>query len=132
MCSSDLSIVTAKAANLGDPMRSGEVGLQTADFLEVLQKSSDVGAIVSLAGAPLLKPADLARVPAEHPPVLVVGTTTLGNLPGVPGDRMELARLLDARIIQLVIIDGSQPAGANADATHELFAQHYRILRRPD
>lgn len=124
------AVVTAKAANLGDPMRSGEVGLKAADFLEVLQKSSDAGAIVSLAGAPLLKPAD--RVPAEHPPVLVVSTAMLGNLPGVPGDRMQLGRLLETRIIQLAIIDGAEPSAAKADATHELFAQHYRILRRPD
>jgi len=126
------SIVTAKSANLGDPMRSGEVGLKAADFLEALGKSSGAGAIVSFAGAPLLKPGDAARVPVEHPPVLVVSTATLGNLPGVRGEPMQLGRLLDARVIQLAIVDGSQPATAKADATHELFAQHYRVLRRPD
>jgi len=126
------SVVTAKAANLGDPMRSGEVGLKAADFFEVLEKSSDAGAIVSFAGAPLLKPGDAARAPAEHPPVLVVCTGTLGNLPGVRSEPMQLGRLLDARVIQLAIVDGSEPAAAKADATHELFAQHYRILRRPD
>src|SRR3990172_1240416 len=32
------TVVAAKSANLGDPMRSGEVGLKPADFLEVLEK----------------------------------------------------------------------------------------------
>ncbi len=126
------SVVTAKSANLGDPMRSGEVGLKAADFLEALGKSSGAGAIVSFAGAPLLKPGDAGRVPVEHPPVLVVSTATLGNLPGVRAEPMQLGRLLDARVIQLAIVDGSEPAAAKTDATHELFAQHYRILRRPD
>jgi hypothetical protein len=126
------SVVTAKSANLGDPMRSGEVGLKAADFFEALEKSSDAGAIVSFAGAPLLRPGDAARVPAEHPPVLVVSTAMLGNLPGVPVEPMQLGRLLDARVIQLAIVDGSEPAAPKADATHELFAQHYRKLRRPD
>ena len=126
------SVVTAKSANLGDPMRSGEVGLKAADFLEALGRSSGAGAIVSFAGAPLLKPGDAGQVPAEHPPVLVVSTATLGNLPGVRAEPMQLGRLLDARVIQLAIIDGSEPAAAKADATHELFGQNYRILRRPD
>jgi hypothetical protein len=108
------------------------VGLKAADFLDVLEKSADVGAIVSLVGAPLLKPGDLARVPAQHPPVLVVATAMLGNLPGVAGEPMRLARLLDARVIQVAIVDGSDPTASKAEPTHELFAQHYRILRRPD
>jgi hypothetical protein len=126
------SIVTAKSANLGDPMRSGEIGLQAADFFEALEKSSGAGAIVSFAGAPLLKPGDAARASMEHPPVLVVSTATLGNLPGVRAEPMQLGRLLDARVIQLAIIDGSEPAAAKTDGMHELFAQNYRILRRPD
>src|SRR5438128_1498959 len=48
------SVITAKSANLGDPMRSGEVGLKAEDFFEVVQKSADAGAIISFAGAPLL------------------------------------------------------------------------------
>jgi hypothetical protein len=113
-------------------MRSGEVGLKAADFFEALDNSRDAGAMVSFAGGPLLKPADTARIPAEHPPVLVISTATLGNLPGVRAEPMQLGRLLDARVIQLAIVDGSEPAAAKTDATHELFAQHYRIMRRPD
>jgi len=46
-----------------------------------------------------------------------------------------LARLLEARVIQLAIIDGGDPSAkpaAKADPTRELFAQNYRILCRPD
>ena len=126
------SVVAAKSANLGDPMRSGEVGLKSADFLEVLEKCSDAGAIVSFAGAPLLKPGETATLKPDRPPLLVVATAMHGETPGVTGDPMQLARLLEARVIQLAIVDGSEPAAAKADATHELFAKHYRVLRRPD
>ena len=130
-----LSFVTAKAANLGDPMRSGEVGLKSADFFEALEKCSGSGAIVSFAGPPLLKPSEAGKLNPEHPPLLVVATANLGNLPGVPTDQMQLARLLDANVVRLAIVDGSGTSSATlgkTDATHELFAQHYRILRRPD
>ena len=127
-----LTVSTAKTVNLGDPMHSGEIGLRLDDFMEALAKSSDAGAIVSFAGAPLLKPTDSSRIPAEHPPVLVVSTATLGNLPGLRAEPMQLGRLLEARIIQLAIIDGSDPSATKTDPTHELFAQHFRILRRPD
>jgi hypothetical protein len=128
------SVVTAKSANLGDPMRS-RAGLKGADFVEALEKSGEAGAVVSFAGAPLLQPSDAGRVNADHPPVLVVATMTLGTVPGVASDRLLLARLLEAKIIQLAIVDGSDPAAPKADkgdATQELFAQNYRILRPAD
>jgi hypothetical protein len=128
------SVVTAKSANLGDPMRS-RPGLKGADFLEALEKSGGAGAVVSFAGAPLLLPGDAGRVSAGHPPVLVAATMTLGTVPGVASDRLLLANLLQAKIIQLAIVDGSDPAAPKADkgdVTHELFAQHYRILRAAD
>src|ERR1051326_7063104 len=53
-----LNVVVAKSANLGNPMLSGTVGLKAADFLEALEKSARSGAIISLAGAPLLASAD--------------------------------------------------------------------------
>ena len=127
--------VAAKSANLGDPMRSGDVGLKAADFLEVLHNFPEAGAVVSFAGAPLLKDGDRSSVAAEHPPVLVVATAMMGTVPGVTTDRMKLANLVDEKIIQLAIIDGSdarpQKPG-KTDATHEMFSQHYRILQRPD
>ncbi len=130
-----LTVITVKAANLGNPMLSGELGLKAPDFFEGLEKSTKAGAIISLVGAPLLKEADTARASAEHPPVLVVATASLGDKMGVHSDPMLLARLLEAKVLQLVIIDGAdsaaQPAG-KPDATWTLFAQHYRILRRPD
>jgi len=129
------SIVTTRRANVGDPMRSGPIGLKAADFLEVLDQFSKVGAVVSLAGAPLLNAGESNRVMQDHPPVLVVATAMLGMTPGVPGDRTQLGRLLDAKIIHLAIIDGTEPAGSTAgkaDSAHQLFAEHYRILRRPD
>src|SRR5207247_857423 len=128
-----VSVVIAKSADLGDPMRSSEIGLKTADFFEVLQKFPDAGAIVSLAGAPSLEGSQAARLGSSHVPVLVVATMTLGNALGVPNNRADLARLLDSKIIQLAILDGADPlttGRVKADATHQLFAQHYRIWRQ--
>lgn len=130
-----IAVITAKAANLGNPMLSGQVGLQAGDFFEALEKSAKSGAIISLVGAPLLKDGDAARVSSEHPPVLVVATASLGDKMGVHSDPMLLGRLLEAKVIQLAIIDGADPAAQPAgkpDPTRALFAQHYRLLRQPD
>ena len=131
-----VTVVVAKAANLGNPMFSGEVGLKAADFLEALGKSAGAGAIISLVGAPRLSDEDTARVSAAHPPVLVVATTSLGNKMGVRGDPVQLARLLESKIIQMAVIDGADSAPsatpAKPDPTRSLFGQHFRILRRPD
>ena len=127
--------MAAKAADLGNPLRRGQVGLRAGDFFDVLDKSADVGAIVSFAGAPILSAGDAARVQPGHPPVLVVATASLGNVPGVWGDPIKLAGLLEAKTIDLAIIDGADPAAqpsGNSDAAHALFAQNYRILRRPN
>ena len=129
------SVLTAKSANLGDPMRA-RPALAAADFLEALDKSADAGAVVSFVGAPTLKAGDAARLsPGQHPPVLVVATMTLGTVPGVANDRLLLANLLEARIVQLAIVDGEDPEAlkvAKGDATQELFARNYRILRPPN
>jgi hypothetical protein len=126
------TIIDAKSASLGDPMRSGEVGLKSQDFIEVLEKNPNVGAIVSFAGAPLLKQPDFGRVPAEHPPVLAIATAMLGTSPGVPGDRSQFSPLLDSKIVQLIIVDGQDSHAsslASVDATHKLFWENYRIAR---
>ena len=111
-------------------------GLKAADFFAALEKSGDAGAVVSFAGAPLLRDGDAARLsPGKHPPVLVLATMTLGTVPGVASDRLLLANLLEARIIQLAIVDGADPdppKGGKGDATQELFARNYRILRPPN
>jgi hypothetical protein len=129
------SVVTAKSANLGDPMH-GRPGLKAADFFEALEKSADAGAVVSFAGAPILRLGDDARLSSgQHPPVLVVATMTLGTVPGVANDRLLLANLLEAKIIQLAIVDGEDPEvlkAGHGDATQELFARNYRILRPPN
>jgi hypothetical protein len=130
-----LTVVTAKAAAVGNPMLSGEIGLKANDFVEALEKSAGAGAIISLAGAPLLKPGDEARVSLDHPPVLVVATAMQGTKMGLRCDPVKLAGLLEAKVIQLAIIDGADPAVnpiGKRDSTHELFSQNYRILRRPD
>jgi hypothetical protein len=122
-------------ANLGNPMLSGEIGLKAADFFGALDNSGGAGALISLVGAPQLTDSDLARVRAGHAPVLVVATGSLGDKMGVRTDPVQLARLLDAKVIQLAIIDGAEPSAAAAgkpDPKRELFAQNYRILRRPD
>ena len=127
------TVVTAKAANIGNPMLSGEVGLKAADFFEALEKSAGSGVVISLVGAPLLAPEDATRLPAEHPPVVVVATAQVGDKMGVRGDAAQLARLLESRAIQLAIIDGGSAANGSTKpgAPRELFDQHYRILRRP-
>jgi hypothetical protein len=126
------TVIDAKSAFLGDPMRSGEVGLKASDFLDVLEKFPDAGAMVSFAGAPLLKESDFAKASAQHPTVLVIATAMLGTAPGVPGDRNQFPRLLDSKAVQLIIIDGSDPAASfstKRDPTHDLFSKNFRILR---
>jgi len=129
-----LTVVTAKAANLGNPMFSGAIGLKAVDFFEALEKSTGTGAVISLVGGPLLSPEDTVRLSPNHPPVLVVATAMLGDKIGVRTDPLQLARLLETQVIEIAIIDGADSA-ANApgkpDPAHELFAKNYRILRRP-
>jgi hypothetical protein len=123
---------SVKTANLGNPMLSGEVGLKAADFFDAMEKSANAGAVISLVGAPLLKEGDVSRLTTPHPPVLVVATASLGDKMGVHTDPMVLARLLEAKVIQLAIIDGTGPAAqptAKPDPNRALFDQHYRILR---
>jgi hypothetical protein len=134
MAKQGFSVVTAKSAHLGDPMHS-RPGLKGADFVEALARSGEAGAVVSFAGAPLLRPGDARQIGAGHPPVLVVATMTLGTVPGVASDRLLLVHLLEAKIIQLAIIDGpGAPAShpAKGDPAHELFAQNYSIVRPAD
>jgi hypothetical protein len=128
------TVVIIKAANIGNPMLSGAIGLKAADFFEALEKSAGSGALISLVGAPLLTPADSGRLIPDHPPVLVVATALVGDKMGVRGDPLQLARLLESQVIQLAIIDGADTAanGSGKPNPHrELFAQNYRILRRP-
>lgn len=121
-----------KTASLGNPMLSGEVGLKAADFFETMEKSAKAGAVISLVGAPLLNEGDTARLASPHPPVLVVATASLGDKMGVHTDPLQLANLLEAKVIQLAIIDGNDPTpqpSAKPDPNRALFDQHYRILR---
>ena len=130
-----LTVITAKAANLGNPMLSGPIGLKAGDFFEAVEKSAGAGAIISLVGAPLLTPDEAAHLSRDHPPVLVVATAMLGDKMGVRSDPVQLAGLLEAQVIQLAVIDGADPAANRPnkpEPTRELFSQNYRILRRPD
>ena len=130
-----VTVFTAKAASLGNPMTSGQVGLKAADFFEALEKSNEAGAVISLVGAPLLKEGEAERVRPDHPPVIVIATASLGDKMGVRGEPEQLAGLLEAKIIQLAVIDGTSPAAqpaVQAEPARELFNEHYRILRRPD
>jgi hypothetical protein len=130
-----MTVMIAKAANVGNPMLSGEIGLKAADFFEAMEKAAGAGAVISLVGAPLLKPGDAARLSAGHPPVLVVATAMMGDKLGVRTDHLQLARLLEEKVIQLAIVDGADPAvqpTGKPDSAGELFARNYRILRRPD
>jgi len=126
-------IVVAGSPNVGNPMRRGQLGLTAEDFVAALEKSADAGAFVSFAGAPLLKPSEAGRLRANHPPVLIVATTSLGNVSGLWSDPVQLASLIDADVVKLAIIDNPEPtpSAGKHDATHDLFAEHFRILRPP-
>ena len=127
------AVAIVKAANIGNPMLSGAVGLKAADFFEALEKSAGSGALISLVGAPLLTPDDTARLTRDHTPVLVVATAQVGDKIGVRGDPLQLARLLESQAIQLAIIDGGSAANGSGktNSERERFDQNYRILRRP-
>jgi len=101
-----------------------------------LQKGAGAGAIVSLAGAPLLNGQEATQVNPSHPPVLVVAASSLGNVLGVPTDQGYLSGLLNAKVVRLAIVGGEsqtnvKPAG-KLDATEQLFFQNYTILRSGD
>ncbi len=130
-----VAIAAVVSADMGDPMGRAPIGLKATDFFAAIDKAAGAAVVVSLAGAPLLKPEEAARLSPDHPPVLVVATASLGDVMGVSGDHRQLAGLLDARVIQLAIVDGNPesgpPASGKLDAAHRLFSQHYTILRRP-
>jgi hypothetical protein len=123
--------VSVRNASLGDPMHSGIIGLKKEEFIDAVASAGDCGAIVSLAGAPLMLPSESLPGGKTHPPVLVVATAMLGVVPGVPGDRMQLAKLLEAQIIQAGVIDSEPQADATpgADKKMKSFNEHYRFLR---
>ena len=126
------SILVAKTAHLGDPMFMAKAGLRADDFFEAVQNAGNAGAIVSLAGAPVLTPAETSKLPPGHPAILVVATASLGNEPGLPGVRAQLESLIAANIIQLAIVNGAEPGAASSgkiDSARVLFDQNYRILR---
>lgn len=132
----NLTVAFTIVADVGDPMGRNPLSLKSADFLDALQKGADTGAIISLAGAPLLNTQDMAQLAASHPPVLVVATRSLGDVLGVPVDRNYLTGLLDAKVVQLAIVDGNSEPDAKptgkVDATQQLFSQNYSILRGHD
>ncbi|MDB6110512.1 MAG: hypothetical protein JWR69_2262 [Pedosphaera sp.] len=127
-----VTVLEVKAARLGDPMHPDQVGMLPSDFFELMQKFPEAAAIVSLVGVPRFAPGDVARLPADHAPLLVVATAMLGNVPGVPGGREGLPGLIDAGVVRFAIIDGSGTPDHKTngkDGEQELFAQHYLVLR---
>ncbi len=119
-------------ADVGNPMHRVALGLKSADFLAAMEKAAGLGAVVSLAGTPLVEPQDASKLSPDHPPVIVVATASLGNVMGLPGDRGHLASLLDAKIVRLAFIDGPDPdapPSGKADAIHQAFALNYRVIR---
>jgi hypothetical protein len=131
-----VSVESTIIAEVGDPMGRQALGLKSTDFFKVLQKGAGAGAIVSLAGAPLLNGQNATQVNPNHPPMLVVATSSLGNVLGVPADRAYLSGLLNAKVVQLAIVGGESQTNANpagkTDPTEQLFFQNYTILRSGD
>jgi hypothetical protein len=120
--------VQLRPVDLGDPMRYNEYGLKAVDFLDVLQKNSGAGAIISLVGAPLLRADDSGKIPAGGPAVLVVATRQIGLAPGVPTNPSVLEQMLAAKIIHLAVLDGAGSSG-KPEEVYKIFDQHFRILR---
>jgi hypothetical protein len=120
--------VQLRPVDLGDPMHYNDFGLKAADFLDVLQKYSGAGAIVSLVGAPLLRSSDLGKIPAGGPPVLVVATRQIGLAAGVPTSPAVLEQMVAAKIIHLAILDGTGSSGKPGD-DYKVFDKNFRILR---
>lgn len=119
-------------ADTGNPMQ-GSIGLKSADFFAALEKASGNGAVVSLAGAPLLAADEVARAQTKQIPVLVVATASLGDVIGIWGNPGRLARLLKAKVIDLAIVDGPAPvAMAVASQTSKEFARNYHVLKPTD
>jgi hypothetical protein len=114
-------MVARKGVNIGDPM-GNSFGLKSGDFFDAIAGASDTGAIVSLVGAPVIKAGEPSRLGATHPPILIVTTSQL-----VPGDQTVLMRLLDEKVIDAAIVDGTDTAAPKSE-----FSAHYRILRRPN
>jgi hypothetical protein len=129
-----VSVESTVMADVGDPMGRQPLGLKSTDFFNALQKGAGVGAIVSLAGAPLLNGQEATQVKLNHPPVLVVATSSLGNVLGIPAEQAYLSGLLNAKVVQLAIVGGESQTNAKpgADATEQLFFQNYTILRGAD
>jgi hypothetical protein len=128
-----IAIAATVSADVGDPMRSGLQGLKSEDFFAALEKAGASGVVISLAGAPMLKPGDQNRLSTPHPSVIIVGTASLGNVMGVPSNPEQLAILLDAGAVQIAIADGADSTtqtSGKADSIHQTFAQNYRILRK--
>jgi hypothetical protein len=126
------SAVTAKSANLGDPMHMSTVGLMAPDFAEALEKSADAGAVVSFAGAPQFWQSLGGRLNSSHPPVFVVATAMLGAVPGLPTDHGQLQSMANAGVIQVAIVDGGEalPADAKPSELHSVFAQNFSQIRK--
>lgn len=127
----DLKVVDTKNVNLGDPMKSGAVGLRSADFFDAMAKNPTAGAIVSFAGAPLFQASDASKLAASHPPVLVVAIAQLGTTPGIPGNRETLTNIVEANWVQWAVIDGSgniSSKDAKPNATHQSFDQNFAVL----
>ena len=117
-----------KTVSLGDPMKFDSYGWSAANFMEVVQQNPDAGAVVSLVGAPVLKGPDLARVPAKRPPVLVVAVSHMGTIPGVPAEQRVIGPLLNSKIVQLAIVNGTETPTETTEA-HKVFGQTYTRLR---
>src|SRR5690242_1880874 len=60
-----VTITATIPVNVGDPMRREALGLKSADFSSAIEKAAGMGAIVSLAGAPLVQPQEAASLSPE-------------------------------------------------------------------
>ncbi len=121
--------VEVQLVDLGDPMSYGNYGWKAADFFEAVQKHAGVGAIVSLIGLPKLGASDLARVPANHPPILAVATRQIGLAPGVSPPPGALEQMLKTKVVQIAIVEGTGTTVGKSDKAYKIFDQHFQILR---
>ena len=99
-------------------------GLPAQDYVELIQRAPNAGAVVSFVGPPNLPPAELQKFQADHPPLVVVDT--FGVLKG-----RALPAMLETKAVALAFVPLNSVEAEKEKQQANLFDRYYRILRPP-